>query len=113
VQLYNQLQSQELFRADTYRSGEMAMQSAYLKDGSQDWAGTILDAALALDTPAVSNQDAGLMWLPIAEMSAGGPMGYGADLRNVATGDLQVRFGVTSVSSVATINFFFRKYQLL
>ncbi|MHB1132996.1 MAG: hypothetical protein ACYC4L_11465 [Chloroflexota bacterium] len=113
VQLYNQLQSQELFRADTYRSAEMAMQANYLKDGSQDWKGAILDAALAFDTPAISNSDAGLLWLPIAEMAAGGPMGYGADLRNVATGDLQVRYSVLSVTNVATLNVFLRKYQLL
>lgn len=113
IQLYNQLQSQELFRTDTYRSAETAIQGQYLKDHSRDWTTQILDGALAFDTPAISNVDAGLMWIPVAEQTAGGPMGYGADLRNVSTGDLQVRYSVLSVTNVATLNLFFRKYQLL
>lgn len=113
VQLFNQLESQELFRADTYRAVEQSIQAQYLKDHSRDWSSQILDAALAFDTPAISNYDAGLLWIPVAEQSAGGPMGYGADLRNVATGDLQVRYSVLSVTNVATLNVFLRKYQMV
>lgn len=108
ILLYNQLESRELMRFDTYKLAEIITQSNYRLDAPVDEEA----AAAATTVPSAVVSDVGLVWLPVGQISKGGHPLYGANLRGVNTGDLQLRFGVASVTNGATMDLVYRKYQL-
>jgi hypothetical protein len=55
--------------------------------------------------------DSGLYWIPLHQFATRGHPLYGVDLRRVATGDLQARYGVSDATGV-TLDMVYRKYQL-
>lgn len=107
-QVFNQLESREIWRADDYVSGEIISQISPfgMPTPSEDVTGS-------LGVPALTQMDdQGLLYLPFYQLSAerGHPL-YGVDLRNVATGDLQFRFGVNNATTT-TLDIVHYKYQL-
>ncbi len=56
-------------------------------------------------------KDSGLVWLPLYKFATKGHPLYGVNLQNVATGDLQLRYGVSDATGV-TMDVVYRRYQL-
>lgn len=67
-------------------------------------------------TPTIAEGvNSGLIWLPLADLAdvrGGGDPKYGVDMRELTTGDLQLRYGVADATGV-TEDVVMRKYQPL
>lgn len=104
--IYNQLEAYDVLQFDQYKIGEMASQlqlspvAPYSDDGS------------TLGVPSLNQvSDEGLLFLPLHEQAVTGHPLYGVDLRSVATGDLQARYGVDDATGI-TLDFLYYKYKL-
>ena len=78
-----------------------------------DNANTAMTAVTSVNgVPQVTNwPSSGLYYLPLHQFAVKGHPLYGVDLRNVATGDLQMRYGVSDATGV-TLDVLYRKYEL-
>lgn len=117
LRLFNQLQNREIFRfggqtgiPDDYKAAELLTQTdlSLMAPISEDLGGTVGSLAI---TPVT---DVGLVYLPLYKwvQHKGGNSLWGADLRGIGSGDLQLQYGVSNATSV-TLNIFYRKYELL
>lgn len=126
LEVFNQLENRSILKyggfagavAD-YQAAEMISQfdARYaLGYCPSDNVTTAMTAVSGGGTPATitvngNAKDAGLVWLPIYKFAAKGHPLYGVNLQNVATGDLQLRFGVSDATGV-TMDILYRRYQL-
>ncbi len=121
LRLYNQLENREILAyggqtgvAADYKAAEIISQ---LELESQGWPPTdnISTAMTALTgTPGVpaitASADSGLIWLPVHKFAWGGDPLYGADLRNISTGNLKLQYGISDATGV-TMDIVYRKYK--
>lgn len=114
LKLYDQLGSRDITKFDTYIAAEIITQNNVMgpmspppSDDASNGGGTVV-----LGVPAWTGvDDQGLVYMPVhTQANTGHPL-YGADLRGLATGDLQLQYGVASVSTV-TFDVLYFKYQL-
>jgi len=117
MQLYNQQAGRELIKygATFAASAADAKTAESVSQLGMHLAPLSEDVNVANGAPAVTQvSDEGLIWVPVHQyawpQNGGHPL-YGADLRNVATGDLQLRYGVADATGV-TMDVVYGKYKL-
>jgi hypothetical protein len=111
LELYNQKGGQSIWRTDRYKASEIITQALNPSAVGKLWPPSDNDASALLATPSIgANADEGLVYLPADILAAGGHPVYGAPLGQVATGDLQLRMGVTNATTV-TLDVVTEKYQ--
>ena len=127
LNVYNQLENREIvsFGGQSgsvldYKAAELITQFALAEPVNRypsDNVSTAMTAVSATNGVPVVTQgvNSGLVWLPLHKFGKvrgrGHPL-YGVDLTHVATGDLQLRYGVSDATGV-TLDVFYRKYQPL
>lgn len=117
LQVYNQLEARELVKygATFAASAADAKAAEILSQLGGHLAPLSENINVAAGVPVLTHvSDEGLIWLPMHTYTrfrgSGHPL-YGADMRNVATGDLQLRYGVADATGV-TMDVVYRKYKL-
>lgn len=123
-ELYNQLENQSILKfggqtgdPDDYKAAEMLLQYDPSKNvPPTDNVTTNMDAIASGGTPAVNvvggpASDSGLLPIDLTKVAYRGHPDYGVDMRSVATGDLQLRYGVSDATGVA-MHVFYQRYQL-
>lgn len=108
IQLYAQTEAREIIKYDVWKVAEIMTQSRYRVDPYLD--DEIAEAG-ASTVPSAVPCDKGLVWLQLADYATKGNALYGADLRNVNTGDLQLRYGVDDATGIE-MHVVYRKYEL-
>lgn len=120
IQVYNQLDNRTIISYGgqagavlDYKAAEILSQYGRVMPLSDD-VSTAMTAATGTAGSANINADganSGLIWLPVADFAVRGHPVYGVDMRRVATGDLQLRYGVSDATGV-TMDVVYRKYSL-
>ncbi len=107
LQVYNQLEGRQIWTVERYKAGEILSQMPGYEVNipSEDPAGTLGTLTIVPVT------DEGIVWLPLHHQASRGHPLYGVDLRQVATGDLQLRYGVDDATGV-TFDVVHTKYVL-
>ncbi len=109
LELFNQKRGQSLWRTDRYKHSELLTQAVWGAAIGQGWPAS--DDNSTLVTPSVAkNADEGLVYLPGDLLSPTGHPVYGAYMGDVATGDIQLRYGVDDATGI-TLDVVSVKYQ--
>jgi hypothetical protein len=108
LKLYDQLNSRDIWRADKASGALLALQAPLIDHGVAP-----TDNGTTFVTPSVAiDHEPGIFPLPFFEQTTnGGHPLYGADMRNMATGDLKLQFGINN-ATLAETWFFMERYKL-
>jgi len=128
IEVFNQLENRSILRYGGLSSNVLGVQGAellsqfgqrlHLPYSPLDNVTTAMDGigsggTTATPTVAGPGKDSGLIYFPLHQYALGSAYpDYGVDMRGVASGDLQVRRGVITVTTI-TEDVLLRKYQLL
>lgn len=107
VRVYNQLEALTIWSSYYWKHAEIYSQHDIVR-----WPPTSNPSATNPAQIVINEQSyMGILWLPLHQQVVGGHPLYGVDLRNVATGDLQINYEVLNASGV-NLYVVHGKYQL-
>lgn len=118
--VYNQLEAREIlaFGGQTgavadYKAAEIISQMELMGWPPTDNVSTAMTALTGTaGVPEITAPaDSGLVYLPLYKYALRGHPVYGVDMRQVATGDLKLQYGISDATGV-TMDIAYRKYKL-
>ena len=112
LEVFNQLEARSILRYGGQASAVGDYKAAELISQIELAGAPASDNNVTLGVPALGDvADEGLVWLPLHKFATRGHSLYGVDLRKVATGDLQLRYGVADATGV-TLDMVYERFQL-
>lgn len=112
LEVYHQLESRSILKFGGQASTAADHKAAEIISQLMEIGGAPASDDVTVGVPAITQEaDRGLVFLPLHKFANRGHALYGVDLRSVATGDLQLRYGVANATTV-TMDVVYRRYQL-